>query len=92
VPGAINIPQAEIASRLGELPRDRRVLVICQLGMRSLRSAQFLKQAGFTQVATVTGGTSAWIGAGRPLVTGEMPVKPPRISETLWAHAGGALD
>ena len=88
LPGAINIPQADLASRLEELPRDRPLLVICQHGMRSLRAAQFLTQAGFTDVATVAGGTSAWLGAGWPLVTGEMPVKPPRVVESLWSHAG----
>jgi hydroxyacylglutathione hydrolase len=89
VPGAINLPQAEIASRLEELPRDRPLMIVCQSGMRSLRSAQFLKQAGFGQVANVAGGTSAWCGAGRPLVTGEAPIKPPRVVESLWSHAGG---
>jgi rhodanese-related sulfurtransferase len=90
VPGAINIPQAELASRLHELPRDQRLVVICQLGLRSLRAAQFLRQAGWHDVATVTGGTAAWFGAGRPLVTGEIPVKPTQIVETMWAHAGGS--
>jgi glyoxylase-like metal-dependent hydrolase (beta-lactamase superfamily II)/rhodanese-related sulfurtransferase len=90
IPGALNIPQADLASRLGELPRDRLVLVTCQLGMRSVRAAQFLKQAGFTQVATVCGGTSAWCGAGRSLVTGEAATKMPRVVESLWPHAGAS--
>src|SRR6266542_1763686 len=88
VPGAINIPQAELASRLHEIPRDRPVLIVCQSGMRSVRSAQFLRQAGFQRVASVTGGTSAWCAGGRPLVTGEVPIKPPRVVESLWSHAG----
>ncbi len=91
VAGAVNIPQADLASRLNELPRGRRLVLICQLGMRSLRAAQFLRQAGFDQVATVTGGTTAWCGAGRPLVTGEMPVKPTQYLETLWTHAGASI-
>src|SRR5437588_1986915 len=41
VPGALNLPQAELATRLDELPRDRPLLVLCQAGLRSLRSAQF---------------------------------------------------
>ncbi len=53
VPGAVNIPQADLANRLGELPRDRLLLLICQGGYRSLRAAQFLKQMGFAQVASV---------------------------------------
>src|SRR5262249_17659093 len=32
IPGAVNLPQAEIASRLDELPRDRPVYVVCQAG------------------------------------------------------------
>ncbi len=34
VPGAVNLPQAELASRLDEVPRDRAVLTICQGGCR----------------------------------------------------------
>jgi glyoxylase-like metal-dependent hydrolase (beta-lactamase superfamily II)/rhodanese-related sulfurtransferase len=91
VPGAINLPQAELASRLDELPKDRPLLMVCQSGMRSVRSAQFLRQAGFARVASVKGGTSAWSGAGRPLVTGELPIKPLRVVESLWPHAGATL-
>src|SRR4029077_2598461 len=90
VAGAITIPQADLASRLDELPRDRPLIVICQLGMRSLRAAQFLKQAGFDDVVTAAGGTSAWCAAGQPLVTGEAATKMPRGVESLWPHAGAA--
>src|SRR3954454_16236724 len=44
VPGAVNLPHADLADRLDELPRDRPVVLICQGGYRSLRAAQFLKQ------------------------------------------------
>lgn len=90
VPGAVNIPQADLATRLDDVPRDRQVMVICQAGMRSMRAAQFLKQMGFANVASVTGGTNAWATAGQGLVTGEAPVKGPRIVESEWTHAGGA--
>jgi hydroxyacylglutathione hydrolase len=89
VPGAVNIPQADLALRLEEVPRDRPVLVMCQAGMRSVRAAQFLTQAGVPQVASVGGGIGAWIAAGRPLVTGEPAVKGPRVVESEWAHGGG---
>jgi rhodanese-related sulfurtransferase len=88
VPGAINLPQAELASRLEEIPRDRPLLIVCQSGMRSVRSAQFLRQAGFQRLASVAGGTSGWCAAGRPLVTGEIPIKLPHVVESLWSHAG----
>jgi hydroxyacylglutathione hydrolase len=67
LPGAASIPQCQLADRLGEVPRDREVLVVCAGGVRSLRSAQFLKQAGFERVTSMRGGTSRWIAAGLPV-------------------------
>jgi glyoxylase-like metal-dependent hydrolase (beta-lactamase superfamily II)/rhodanese-related sulfurtransferase len=67
VPGAINLPQADLASRLDEVPRDRPVWTICQSGFRSLRTAQFLKQMGFDTVASVKGGMAAWRATNKPV-------------------------
>ena len=69
VRGALHLPQADLALRLEELPRDQPIVCICQAGRRSLRAAQFLVQAGFTDVANVVGGTSAWVESGRPVVS-----------------------
>jgi glyoxylase-like metal-dependent hydrolase (beta-lactamase superfamily II)/rhodanese-related sulfurtransferase len=60
VPGAINLPQAELAQRLDELDKDQPVLVICEAGMRSLNAARFLKQVGYSHAVSVQGGTAAW--------------------------------
>jgi glyoxylase-like metal-dependent hydrolase (beta-lactamase superfamily II)/rhodanese-related sulfurtransferase len=90
VPGAVNVPQADLADRLDELPRDRPLLVICQGGYRSLRAAQFLKQCGFDNVASIAGGTAAWDAAGKPLDRDETDARAARVIETEWAHAGGA--
>ena len=75
IPGVVNIPQADIASRLDEIPVDRPVVCICQAGRRSLRAAQFLAQAGYAKVANLEGGTSAWIEAGQPTVSVETTVE-----------------
>jgi rhodanese-related sulfurtransferase len=88
VPGAINLPQAELALQLDQVPRDHPVFVICQSGARSMRSAQFLKQMGFDKVASVRGGTDAWWAAGHPVTHGTTSGEPPRITESEWAHAG----
>jgi rhodanese-related sulfurtransferase len=88
VPGALNLPQCDLASRLAELPRDRPILTICQAGYRSLRAAQFLIQTGFTDVASVVGGTSAWATAGKPLATSDTSLERPRVTESEWTHAG----
>jgi glyoxylase-like metal-dependent hydrolase (beta-lactamase superfamily II)/rhodanese-related sulfurtransferase len=88
VHGAVNIPQSDLATRLDEIPRDRRILTICQSGMRSLRSAQFLAQQGIENVATVAGGTSAWRASGRPVDVTDGASGDVRIMDSEWAHAG----
>ncbi len=75
VPGAVNIPQADLATRLDELPRDRPLVCICQAGRRSLRAAQFLAQTGFTDVANVQGGASAWIESGCPTISPQVELE-----------------
>jgi rhodanese-related sulfurtransferase len=91
IPGAINIPQSDIAMRLSEIPRENTIYVTCHAGMRSLRAAQFLRQMEFKNVSSVNGGTSAWIAAQMPICRGEIDAnsKPPNIIETEWSHAGG---
>ena len=88
VPGAINLPQADLASRLDEIPRDCPLVLICRSGARSLRVAQFLRQVGFEQVMNVQGGTEAWREAGKPLALGEHNADKPPVIDSAWAHAG----
>lgn len=75
VPGAVNLPQAELATRLAEVPRDRTIFVICQGGVRSLRSTQFLRQMQIGLVASVRGGTEAGVRPARrsPSVRANLP-------------------
>jgi glyoxylase-like metal-dependent hydrolase (beta-lactamase superfamily II)/rhodanese-related sulfurtransferase len=67
VPGAVSIPQADLALRLDELPLDQDLLVVCAGGTRSLRVAGFLKQVGFERVTSLDGGTDGWRQAGNPV-------------------------
>lgn len=48
--------------------RDAEIVLICQSGMRSLRAAQMLAEQGYTNVASVAGGTSRWVAEGLPTV------------------------
>jgi rhodanese-related sulfurtransferase len=82
------VPQADLASRLSELPRDRPFFVICQGGFRSLRAAQFLCQMGFPNVASVRGGTECWRAAQKVLALGDA-LEPHQFIESEWTHAGG---
>ncbi len=90
VPGAISLPQADLASRLNEVPLDRSVITLCERGIRSYRAAQFLLQMGVEQVSSVKGGTAAWREAGKPLAYGDTQVEKPRVTESEWTHAGAS--
>lgn len=60
VPGALHIPMGEVPGRLGEIDRNREVVVLCHSGGRSLRVAMFLAQQGFGRVANLRGGIQRW--------------------------------
>jgi rhodanese-related sulfurtransferase len=47
VPGAVNIPLPQLRTRLGELPRDREILVICRSAQRAYYATRILLQNGF---------------------------------------------
>ena len=59
VPDVVHIPMGEVADRLGELDREREVVVLCRSGRRSLQVANFLQQNGFRAV-NLAGGILAW--------------------------------
>jgi rhodanese-related sulfurtransferase len=69
VPGALHIPLMELPARLGELPDEGRVLVVCAVGARSARAVDYLVQQGRDAV-NLDGGLVEWQAAGRELVTG----------------------
>jgi NADPH-dependent 2,4-dienoyl-CoA reductase/sulfur reductase-like enzyme/rhodanese-related sulfurtransferase len=50
IPGAVNIPVDDLRTRLGELPRDRRIAAYCQVGQRGYLATRILLQAGFSAV------------------------------------------
>ena len=49
-PGSINIPLPELKARLGELPKDRDVVLCCASGSRSGMAKMMLKSSGFQKV------------------------------------------
>lgn len=67
-----NVPLTELVGRLGDVPRDRPVLVHCASGYRSSIAASLLRKAGWTRVHDVEGGLEALASApgARPLLEG----------------------
>jgi rhodanese-related sulfurtransferase len=60
LPGARNLPVDELRGRLGELPRDRRILAYCQVGQRGYIATRILLQHGF-DAANLGGGYRTWL-------------------------------
>ncbi len=56
IPGALHIPLDNLRERLGELPRDRKIVVYCGVGLRSYIACRILKAAGFAGVYNMSGG------------------------------------
>lgn len=50
IPGAVNIPLEELRERLDEVPRDGKVVVHCQVGMRGYMATLLLKHVGIDAV------------------------------------------
>lgn len=67
---ARSIPSAELADQLGKLDRNKPVLLYCDTGISSQRSANVLKQAGFNEVWSLQGGYAAWLRENLPVVKG----------------------
>jgi hydroxyacylglutathione hydrolase len=73
-PGAVLVPTSTFLTRLGDLPTDRPLMVVCHMGSRSAAVAGYLTRAGRTDVVNVAGGMDAWQSAGLPIRRG--PVEP----------------
>ncbi len=65
---AEHIEMGEVPSRVGEIPGDEDVYVVCKSGARSQKVAEWLAAQGYERVFNVSGGTAAWLAAGRPMV------------------------
>jgi NADPH-dependent 2,4-dienoyl-CoA reductase/sulfur reductase-like enzyme/rhodanese-related sulfurtransferase len=55
VKDAVNIPLPELRARLGELPKDREILVICRSAQRAYYATRILMQNGF-KARNISGG------------------------------------
>ena len=74
IAGALHIPLSQLPSRLGELPTDEQLVVVCRVGGRSARAVAWLTGHGYDAV-NLDGGMGAWAATGRPMVseTGDTP-------------------
>jgi rhodanese-related sulfurtransferase len=82
VPGAVNIPYDQVASRMAEVPRDRDVVLYCKSGRRAGIAAEALAGQGYTRLQHLEGDIVAWVAKGRPV---ETPTDPAACVAALTA-------
>jgi glyoxylase-like metal-dependent hydrolase (beta-lactamase superfamily II)/rhodanese-related sulfurtransferase len=70
IEGVRNIPVGSLMRRLSEVPKDAGtdIVVVCQSGSRSTEAAHVLQRNGYQRVHNLSGGTSAWIRSGFPVI------------------------
>lgn len=56
ISGAVNIPLNSLRHRLEELPKNKEIVVYCQVGLRAYLAVRILLQHGFTKVKNLSGG------------------------------------
>lgn len=70
IPGSLHLPMSQLPRRLGELGRDRPVVLVCRSGQRSAQVTAYLAARGF-DARNLDGGLKAWTRAGLPLSTAD---------------------
>ncbi len=63
-------PDNLLKARTNEVPKNKKVLVYCRTGRRSIEASAVLANAGY-QVYNMEGGIGSWIDAGYPVVSPE---------------------
>lgn len=86
--GALGVPKDELEAehaRHLQAP-DAAVMLICQSGQRSAATVQVLRAAGYTDVHSVAGGTTAWIADALPLVRPQLDAAEADFLERYSRH------
>lgn len=67
IPGSVLIPIDSIEKRLGEIPKNRPVIVYCAVGSRSRAVSQALAEKGYPEVYNMKDGVFGWYRNGLPV-------------------------
>ena len=67
IANSVNIPANEIQNRLGELSKDRTIIVVDNSGNMSAAASKLLRGVGFTKVYVLDSGLVGWMRDMLPL-------------------------
>ena len=60
ITGSRLIPLSTVPARMGELPQDQDLVLVCHHGNRSQRVALWLEQNGYSRLFNLVGGVARW--------------------------------
>ncbi len=68
VPNIINIPLSVFEEEYTKIPKDRKVVMVCKAGGRSLRAAAYLVNHGYENAINMKHGMISWAQKGFPTI------------------------
>ena len=66
IDGSLLMPLSSVPARVGELPQDRDLVLVCHHGNRSQRAAVWLAQQGYAHLYNLQGGVEGWASDVEP--------------------------
>ena len=60
ITGSVNIPIDDLRNHLYEIPKDKKIYIYCQIGLRGYLAQRILLQNGYTEVYNISGGYKLW--------------------------------
>ena len=67
IPQARNIPEDTLDAHVGNLPKDKPIVLFDARGRDSAKVAAALRKHGFERVSCLEGGLAAWASGGMPV-------------------------
>lgn len=62
IDGAIHLPLSQLKKRMTELNPRESIVLYCTMGSRSMHAVELLKENGFENVKSLSGGINSWPG------------------------------
>ncbi len=66
IEGAMHIPVDSLRARLSEIPKDRKIIVYCKIGLKAYIAQRVLLQNGYSDVYNMSGGYESYYVFANP--------------------------
>lgn len=68
LPDSINIPLDHIREHLDSIPKDKKVVLLCSVGLRGYLAYRVLNGYGFTNIYNLNGGMKMFYASTKPII------------------------